>query len=130
MQGAGRIGKGLRLDGSTNTIGRVTTSPSLEFTDLLTVQFWLFPNRTGMFEPVVSKIDSGTGNGWNIVHQSGSIRITLRFNNGAAITDYTVAIGLVPLSTWTNVAWAFNESTLEAKLYINGITRCLWTQRE
>jgi len=118
ISGAGRIGSGLRLDASPGTIGRVLTNASLEFNDLLTVEALIFPNGTGAgFEPVVSKMDSSLGKGWDIIFQSNSIRITLR--NNPTLTDYTVAAGLVPTSIWSKIAFTFRLSTLEAKVYLN-----------
>ncbi len=120
VQGAGRIGKGLRLDGTNATLGRVLTNSSLEFNDLLSVEFWMFPNTNGAaFHPVVSKIDAGLGKGWNVVYQNNSIRITLR--DDTTPTDYTVGAGLVPTSTWSLIGFTLNDSTLEAKVYINGV---------
>ena len=37
------------------------------------------------------------------------------------VTDFTVGATLVPTSTWSLIGFTFNDSTLETKVYINGI---------
>jgi len=118
VEGAGRIGKGLRLDSSPLTTGRVKTNSSLTFTDKLSVMFFVFPNGTS-FGPVVAKIDSSIGLGWGINTDNNSIRILLRDN--PTVTDITLASGLVPLSTWTHVGVTIDVPTLTLKVYINGV---------
>jgi len=119
-ENVGRIGKGLSLDGTNATTGRVLTNSSLEFTDDLSVDFWLFPADSGStFCPVVAKMDSGTGKGWNVTYFSNSVRIT--FRDDTTLTDLILANGLVPTVTWTYIAVTFDKSTLTLKVYINGI---------
>ena len=125
---AGRIGSGLRLDGvnpgggNPRPIGRVLDNASLQFTDLITVEAWIFPNTDGSsFQPIVSKIDSATGNGWNFVYQNNGLRITFRKNNDATISDtFAILEGQVPTSTFTFVAMTFDNITKALKTYING----------
>jgi len=86
----------------------------------LTVEFLLFPVDSGsLFCPIVSKIDSTLAKGWNVVYFNNSIRITLR--DDPTLTDFTVGAGLVPTSTWSLIAFTFNQSTLESKVYINAV---------
>lgn len=122
VEGAGRIGKGLRLDGSLQTVGRITETPALQFTDKLSVEFFIFPNTNGAsFCPVVSKMDATAAKGWNVTYQNNTIRITLR--DDPTLTDFTVPNppGLnIPTSQWTHVAFTFDEATLTAKTYFNG----------
>ena len=118
----GKYGSGARLPGGTADIIRVTNSTSLQFTDLITVEAWIFPNTDGAaFHPIVSKTDFGTGNGWNFTYQSNGLRITFRKNSGATVSDTSTMLGgQVPTSTWTYVAMTYDASTNALKTYING----------
>lgn len=119
---AGRIGSGLRLDGTAGTHGRVVNNASLQFTDLLTVEAWIFPNTNGVgFHPIVSKTVINTGNGWNFTYQDNGLRITFRKNNNAGVSDTIVILeGQVPTSIYTHIAMTFDASTNALKVYING----------
>ena len=119
---AGRIGSGLRLDGTAGTVGRVFDKPSLQFTDKITIEAIISPNTDGArFEPIVSKIDSGTGNGWSFTYQDNGLRITFRKNNDTGVSDtFTILGGQVPTSVFTYVVMTYNNSTNALKVYING----------
>ena len=119
---AGRIGSGLRLDGTAGTIARIANNASLQFTDVITVEAWIFPNTDGAgFESFVSKMDSGLGKGWNFTYQSNGLRVTFRGTAGISDT-FNILGGQVPTGIWTHVAMTF-DSANQLKIYINGVLR-------
>lgn len=122
VQGAGRIGKGLRLDGTTGTLARVQDNTSLQFIDALSVEAWIFPNGTGAgFETIISKndINAAINSGWAINYNNNALRIT--FRDGVGNTSDNGGIGVIPTSQWSNIAATFLASTNELIVYINGV---------
>lgn len=106
----------------SDTVGRVLDNASLQFTDLLSVEAWIFPNTDGSsFQPIVSKIDSGTGNGWDFIYFNNALRITFRKNNGAGASDtFSIVTAVVPTSVYTHVAMTYDDSTNALRVYVNG----------
>lgn len=119
---AGRVGSGLRLDGTAGTVGRVLDNASLQFTNLITIEAWIRPNTDGAdFHPIVSKTDSDIGNGWNFIYQDNGLRVTFRKDSGAGSSDtFPYLVGQVPTSVYTHVAITYDDSTNLLKTYING----------
>lgn len=118
----GLFGKTLRLDDSAGTFVTIPDRPLLTFTDAITAAAWVFPNTDGSgFDPLITKMNTSSLNGWNFTYQSNRPRVIFR---DAGVEHGTGGIygpaNIIPTGVWTHVAWTFLASTNELITYING----------
>jgi CSLREA domain-containing protein len=117
---AGKVEQAFTLDG-VNDFVQMTDSPSLDISDGLTLEAWVYLNayNPSAHQAIISKW-GGTASEHSyrlFVDQAG----TLYFANSTAGTAGLLLSGsIVPLNQWVHVAAVKDAGAISARLYING----------
>jgi hypothetical protein len=115
----GEVGQAFSFNG-TNASIQVADAPNLRFTNAMTVEAWIFPNRWGGHtREIVSKWEGGSE------QRSYDCNLTVdgRFNCGISPDGTSSATGVsstntIPTNAWSHVAAVYDGVSLS--LYVNG----------
>jgi hypothetical protein len=119
----GKVGRAFNFDGFARHV-RVPDSPSLHFTNALTIEAWVYPTQAGSptSYSIVVKYDGILGvnqssYGFSIKADSGLYLLVSRDGKPADSTQIN-STGTIPVNKWTHVAATYDGSSM--RLYING----------
>jgi len=112
----GTFGKALQFDGVDDYV-EVPDSASLDITDEITIEFWIYPLSKPGYSWIIGKGGGWNRPGWCIQYNKGYIVIyvgdgTNEVNNWA--------LDAVPTNKWTHYAVTFNKEEGLFRPYING----------
>jgi hypothetical protein len=114
----GEVGRAFNFDGTSGCV-IVPDSPSLRFTNQITIEAWINTRSTNADRDIVAKVGgSGGDNGYEFLLSANSLEG--QFNSpGLRWPSASVAspVPIVP-GTWNHVAFTYDQSAL--KLYFNG----------
>ena len=110
---AGYFGKGIDLDGATQYV-TTPDSTDLEVTNL-TIMAWIYPRSATNNGAIFCYWDSPYG--YQIKLMSDQ-QLLAQYGNGTAQLVYSGLDNLIPLNTWTHVAYTLDGTT--CRVYING----------
>lgn len=115
---AGKYGPGLLFNGASSLV-TVADSTSLDLTNSLTIEAWIYPTASSGWRTAVMK-QAPSGLAYALYSHNGSNRPAafMRLNNADVGLNGSAAVAL---NTWTHLAMTFNGSTI--RLYINGVLR-------
>jgi hypothetical protein len=116
----GEAGRAFSFDGTSGTVV-APDSPSLEFTNQITIEAWINTPSTNDANPqsILSKIGGAGGNNGYQLFLSGSM-LTAQFNSPGKSWPSSVISVPVPIveGSWNHVAFTYDQ--LAMKLYFNG----------
>ncbi|MFH1990587.1 MAG: TasA family protein [Patescibacteria group bacterium] len=115
----GKIEKGLTL-GSSNYV-EVPDSLSLDITDKITLEAWVYPTAWSSNEnSILTKAGDGEYGAWNLHYKTTTKGFRFELNNGStqALFESTPSTAL---NTWYHVVGVYDGS--EMKLYVNGVLK-------
>jgi hypothetical protein len=120
---SGKVGQAFSFDG-TNSYVRVADSPSLHFTNALTIEAWIYPTSLGVFHNIVSKwgVQYPLQTSYTtVVGPDGRISLGVCASGDQSVTPVvnTVSTNSVPPSQWTHFAATYDGSAL--RMYLNGV---------
>jgi hypothetical protein len=111
---AGKYGSALSFDGINDRV-TVPDSPSLDFTNALSMEAWVYPTSVSGYRTIVMKEKPGLYN-WALYGST-----TSGVPNGRVVTSADLDVKnptKLTLNTWTHVAVTYDGSTL--RMYIGG----------
>ncbi len=116
----GKIKQGLTL-GSSKYV-EVPDSPSLDITDKITLEAWVYPTAwTPTYEnSILTKAGDGDYGVWNLHYKTTSKGFRFELNNGTTRTLFETTPSTA-LNAWYHVVGVYDGS--EMKLYVNGVLK-------
>lgn len=121
---AGKVGQAFQFPANGSSEVDVPDSPSLNFTNALTVEAWVnpsTPNTSVSFTPIVDKgFNNGSPNTYLLNFDPATRKVAFVIGSGGA-GNATVATSVnpIPLNTYTYVVGTYDGTTV--RLYINGV---------
>ena len=110
----GKLGSGLYLE-SANYV-EVPDSPSLHLPDNLTIATWVNMEGTEGDRIIISKGNSGIGDGWHMMLRKGNtLAVHARYGSVWELTESRIGIAV---NEWHHMAFTFDGKT--TRLYIDG----------
>jgi VCBS repeat-containing protein len=111
---SGRFGSALAFDG-TSALVTIPGSSSLDLTDAMTLEAWVYPTANGGWRDVVYK---GTN---DVYYLEGSSDLSNRPAVGGTFSSPgpLYSTGALPLDAWSHLAATYDGATLN--LYVNGL---------
>jgi len=109
----GRYGAALSFSG-TGAFVSIPNSQSLNMTNAITVEAWVYPTALGGWKPLVYK---ETGFAYVLMGSSGSSS-TPSFG-GSFSSANAMGTTALPLNTWSHIAGTYDGTTL--RVYVNGV---------
>ena len=122
----GQIDGAMATPGSGAASVQASDSASLTVTGSLTYEAWVYPTNTGIYQSIISKVDSGNGNReYSLFLDAGSqsnVYIGLNRSTVSPYLSYNNTVGMS--SSWSTNAWnhivvAVNAGT-DFRVYLNG----------
>jgi len=124
----GRMGQAFAFDG-TQSFVLIPNSPSLDLTNDITIDAWIFPTADVPYATVVGKwgdLDTWVSQRsfWLGVKEGGKLVFSLSddlHQQDGAFHALMSEPGIIPLNTWSHVAAVFDHETGQRRTYVNGI---------
>jgi hypothetical protein len=117
----GMVSLSFNLNG-TGAHVRIPDSPSLHFTNGLTIEGWIFPLDNTAYHDIFSKWDAVSGPEQRSyatgILPDGTLGFTL-CPHGTTVTSLLQSTNKIPTNTWTHFAGTYDGSSM--KIYINGV---------
>ena len=114
----GKRGKSLNLDGTGYAL--VPDSPSLDLTNALTIEAWVYARTISFSHPIANKMGSSSTVAYRFMFVSTDLGGDI--SQDGTISPISPSIEATPyLNSWIHAALAWDGSN--AKLYINGEER-------
>lgn len=107
-------GSCVMFSGASNNYAIVLTTTTLDLAKSITFSAWIYPTSHAAYAPILGKVPSGFGAGYEFADSSGSLRTTLRTGSGNC--DYSG--GTLTLNTWQQVISTYDGTNI--RHYING----------
>jgi len=117
---SGKVGSAFSFNGINGHI-RIPDSPSLHFTNALTMEAWVYPTRLGVIQDIICKWDlNGTGQkSYDMALLSdGRAYLILCADGNDGFDTAVVSTNAVPLNQWTHLATSYDSTSI--KIYVNG----------
>ncbi len=117
----GRVGSAFRFNGTTAHV-RIPDSPSLHFTNALTIEAWVSPTSHGSYHDVINKWDLvGSGQKSYVMglYPDGRAYLTVCADGNDGFATVVTTTNAVPLNQWTYLAATFDGASL--RIYVNGV---------
>jgi hypothetical protein len=118
---AGMSGQAFNLNGAGAHV-RLPDSPSLDFSNAITIEGWIYPTNVTAYHDIFSKWDMVGG----IDQRSYATGLlpdgTLGFTlcpHGTTVTSLLQSTNTIPTNAWTHFAGTYDGSSM--KVYINGV---------
>jgi Concanavalin A-like lectin/glucanases superfamily/Bacterial Ig-like domain len=112
---SGRYGAALTFNGTSNTVA-VNDSATLDLTNGMTLEAWVYPTTTSGWRTVLMKESTG-GLAWTLYGNDNASHPSLTVNTGGA--DQALAgVQPLPANTWTFLTGTYDGATM--RLYVNG----------
>jgi len=114
----GKYGKALSFDGVDDHV-QVPQSSSLDVTDQITVETWVYPrayvDNTGMVSHIISRCDYSGDHIYVLSTYPDSNRVSFSIN---PYSGEHPSVADLPLNAWTHLAMTYDGS--HVRLYVNG----------
>jgi hypothetical protein len=117
---AGRYGSGLQFDGVNDWV-TVNDSASLDLTNRLTVEAWVYPTALNSWETVVLK-EAGSELAYALYGDNnggGSRRPGAWIRIGSGASTSALGTATLPTNTWSHLAMTYDGSQL--RMFVNGV---------
>lgn len=116
----GKYGKGLQSTATVGSFIKIPITPSIIFNDVLTCEAWIFPERDGNTETMISNTDGNAG--FQITRDAaGTLNILTRASGGnPQSTTGPVLLDSMPINKWTHLAFSLEKTTGLIRIFING----------
>jgi hypothetical protein len=118
----GKVGQAFSFDGVASYV-RIPDSPSLHFTNALTIEAWFYPTSAGAYN-IVSKwnlLDPLQTSYTTVLVPDGRLSFAVCASGNQSITPVVSTTGTnsVPTNQWSHFAATYDGSAL--RMYVNGI---------
>ena len=118
---AGIVGQSFATD--LNQYIEIPDNPNLHIPQNITIEAWVNPSTSSGDRVIISKGNSGIGDGWHMMlRQNNTLAVHARYGTAWEITETAETI---PVGTWHHVAYIYDGS--QAKLYIDGALKAFRT---
>jgi len=114
---AGMVGQSFATD--VNQYVEVPDNANLHIPQDITIEAWVNPSTSSGDRVIISKGNSGIGDGWHMMlRQNNTLAVHARYGTAWEITETSETI---PVGAWHHVAYTYDGS--QANLYIDGVLK-------
>ncbi len=113
---SGKLDMGLSFDGEDDYV-TIPHDDSLNITDEITVEAWIYPNEVEENYVIVGK---HTSTSWELGISGGSVCLNV-IEGGVQYNRLIGGEAEVTQDAWNHVVWTYNSSTGINKVYVNGV---------
>lgn len=113
---SGRFGGTLAFNGS-NAWVTVADAPSLDLTNGMTLEAWVYPTTLSGYRTVLMK-EAAAGLSYGLYANDDAPRPAVYMNNGGGADSAAAGSAALPLNSWTHLAATYNGAAL--KIFVNG----------
>ena len=113
------FGNALNFDPTDKNRIVVADDNSLDMTNALTIEAWIFANTVGGGQQTIVSKTGNTSNGFVLSTSNGWTSIDFQIKNGGAVTTISAA-GIAIENGWHHIAATY-QSTTGMKIYVDGV---------